>query len=169
MSFCRWSVMVVLWGLHVSCQKQPALVQSFSKIVVGSVNSNHDNNDGTAQLLRTMPTIPVMESIMVCTKKGEARLTAAMKKAEQLLQEKHQQYQQKFPHAQVMSTAISKVQNVQRGQSQGDCIVSRDFDLVHINVLIQYSYDSVREVYLQLDTLYIDSRYYLLDIHDHDG
>ena len=164
MSFCRWSVMVVLWVLHVSCQKQPALVQSFSKIVVGSVNSNH-----ASQLLRTIPTIPVMESIMVCTKKGEVRLKTAMKKAEQLLQEKHQQFQQKFPHAQVISAAISKVQNVQRGQSQGDCIVSRDFDLVHINVLIQYSSDSVREVYLQLDTLYIDSRYYLLDIHDHDG
>ena len=106
---------------------------------------------------------------MVCTKKGEKNLTTAMKKAERQLQGKHRQLQDTLSRVQIISTSISKVQAVQRGESQGDCIVSRDFDIVHINVLIEHSSDPVQNRYLQMDTLYIDSRYYLLDIHDRDG
>ena len=154
---------IYLFLCLLSCHKQAMSSHDFASALVQNMNRNHIED-----VLHQIPEKKILDSIMVCTQEGENNLLAAMQKAGEGVERKQRQFQETFPRVQIMTTNISKVQHVPRGQSQGDCIVSRDFDIVYINVLIQYSDRPVREVYLQLDTLYIDSRYYLLDIHDHD-
>ena len=134
--------MIYFFLCLLSCHKTTTSSHDVAQTFVQKVSSNQ-----MEELLRQSPPKKILDSIMVCTEKGEENLITAMKKAEEGVDRKQRDFRKYLPKMKYISSSMTKIQQVQRGDTKGGCIVSRAFDIVHMQVLIQYSLTSIQQQY----------------------
>jgi len=141
--------------LAVACQAAPASPQAFANRIV------HGIKHSSADLLLFLPSPQLIRSLMVCTEKGDQNIAVALEKSQSEVLQTQRQFRDVFSELQLHSFTITKTTPVQRGEAQGSCITSRDFEIMHMNLNIRTSKDQ-ELIPVRLEVLYVDRRYYLL-------
>ena len=146
-----------VFSLLFACHKNTSSPFVMTDSIIQGMNAQDDT-----RILNFFPASTVIESLLDCG--DDTEVFAKMEQAKDRIQIKQQQYLDKLDSVTLISVAITKMQNVQKGDKSNECTAQTNFQILQIQSKVQSVRDPAITEEIGFDFLYVKEKYYLFDM-----